>query len=153
MKQLSLKYTPYGDYEKPMYDWIDDFCRRNGILKGSFTWDMIPFDVMKDYAAMDAVCTFLLFQKFENALTRNDKLYGVYKDILLTGTRFLTDIQDNGVPFDKERLQKSTVLMQQIDEAIEKYILILLSKSLNMHKAKISILIVQCNFVHYCLII
>jgi DNA polymerase I-like protein with 3'-5' exonuclease and polymerase domains len=121
LKQLSLKYTPYGDYEKPMYDWIDDFCRRNGILKGSFTWDMIPFDVMKDYAAMDAVCTFLLFQKFENALTRNDKLYGVYKDILLTGTRFLTDIQDNGVPFDKERLQKSTVLMQeQIDEAIEK---------------------------------
>ena len=23
LKQLSLKYTPYGDYEKPMYDWID----------------------------------------------------------------------------------------------------------------------------------
>jgi len=121
LKQLSLKYTPYGDYEKPMYEWIDDFCRRNGILKASFTWDMIPFDVMKDYAAMDAVCTFLLFQKFENALVKNDRLYGVYRRILITGTRFLTDIQDNGVPFDKERLQRSTVLMQeQIDEAIEK---------------------------------
>jgi len=112
LKQLSLKYTPYGDYEKPMYDWIDEYCRSNGILKGSFTWDMIPFEVMKDYAAMDAVCTFLLFQKFENALTKNDRLYGVYKDILIRGCRFLTDIQDNGVPFDKERLQKSTVLMQ-----------------------------------------
>ena len=121
LKQLSLKYTPYGDYEKPMYDWIDEYCRRNGILKGSFTWDMIPFEVMKDYAAMDAVCTFLLFQKFENALTKNDRLYGVYKDILIRGCRFLTDIQDNGVPFDKERLQKSTVLMQEeIDQAIEK---------------------------------
>jgi len=121
LKQLSLKYTPYGDYEKPMYDWIDEYCRRNGILKGSFTWDMIPFEVMKDYAAMDAVCTFLLFQKFENALTKNDRLYGVYKDILIRGCRFLTDIQDNGVPFDKERLQKSTVLMQEeIDQAIER---------------------------------
>ena len=121
LKQLSLKYTPYGDYEKPMYDWIDEYCRRNGILKGSFTWDMIPFEVMKDYAAMDAVCTFLLFQKFEKALTKNDRLYGVYKDILIRGCRFLTDIQDNGVPFDKERLQKSTVLMQEeIDQAIEK---------------------------------
>ena len=63
LKQLSLKYTPYGDYEKGMYDWIDEYCRRTGILKGSFTWDMIPFDIMKDYAAMDAVCTFLLFGK------------------------------------------------------------------------------------------
>ena len=121
LKQLSLKYTPYGDYEKPMYEWIDEYCRRNGILKGSFTWDMIPFDIMKEYAAMDAVCTFLLFQKFENALVKNDRLYGVYRDILIPGCRFLTDIQDNGVPFDKERLQKSTVLMQEeIDEAIEK---------------------------------
>ena len=121
LKQLSLKYTPYGDYEKGMYEWIDDYCRRNGILKGSFSWDLIPFDVMQDYAAMDAVCTFLLFQKFENALVKNDRLYGVYRDILLPGCRFLTDIQDAGVPFDKERLQASSVLMQeQIDEAIAK---------------------------------
>ena len=121
LKQLSLKYTPYGDYEKGMYEWIDDYCRRNGILKGSFTWDMIPFEIMRDYAAMDAVCTFLLFQKFENALVKNDRLYGVYKDILIPGCRFLTDIQDHGVPFDKERLQTSSVLMQdQIDEAIQK---------------------------------
>ena len=121
LKQLSLKYTPYGDYEKPMYEWIDDFCRRNGILKSSFAWDMIPFDVMKDYAAMDAVCTFLLFKKFENALVKNERLYGVYKNILIEGTKFLIDVQDNGVPFDKDRLQRSTHLMQdQIDEAVQK---------------------------------
>ena len=121
LKQLSLKYTPYGDYEKPMYDWIQDYCRRNGILKSDFSWDMIPFDIMKDYAAMDAVCTFLLFRKGENALVKNERLYGVYKDILIEGTKFLIDIQDNGVPFDKDRLQRSTHLMQDnIDEAIKK---------------------------------
>ena len=58
---------------------------------------------------------------FENALVKNARLYGVYKDILLPACRFLTDIQDIGVPFDKERLQTSSVLMQeQIDIAIEK---------------------------------
>jgi DNA polymerase I-like protein with 3'-5' exonuclease and polymerase domains len=119
LKQLSLKYTPYGDYEKPMYDWMADYCRRNGILKNQFTWDMIPFDIMKDYAALDAVCTFLLFQKFEKPLLTNERLYGVYRDILIPGCRFLTDIQDIGVPFDRARLEKSSVLMQeQIDEAI-----------------------------------
>ena len=119
LKQLSLKYTPYGDYEKPMYDWMADYCRRNGILRNQFTWDMIPFDIMKDYAALDAVCTFLLFQKFEKPLLTNQRLYGVYRDILIPGCRFLTDIQDIGVPFDRMRLEKSSVLMQeQIDEAI-----------------------------------
>ena len=119
LKQLSLKYTPYGDYEKPMYDWMAEYCRRNGILKNQFTWDMIPFEIMKDYAALDAVCTFLLFQKFEKPLLTNARLYGVYRDILIPGCRFLTDIQDIGVPFDRKRLEKSSVLMQeQIDEAI-----------------------------------
>ena len=119
LKQLTLKHTPYGDYEKPMYQWIEDYRKRNGILKDSFSWDMIPFDIMKDYAAMDAVATFLLFQKFENALVKNEKMYSVYKDILIPGCRFLIDAQDNGVPFDKQRLLKSTSLMQDdIDKAV-----------------------------------
>ena len=121
LKQLTLKHTPYGDYEKPMYQWIEDYRKRTGILKDSFTWDMIPFDIMKDYAAMDAVCTFILFQKFENAIVKNPKMHNVYKDILLEGCRFLIDAQDNGVPFDKDRLMKSTSLMQaDIEEAVDK---------------------------------
>ena len=121
LKQLTLKHTPYGDYEKPMYQWIEDYRKRTGILKDSFSWDMIPFDIMKDYAAMDAVCTFLLFQKFEAALIKNEKMYSVYRDILIEGCRFLIDAQDYGVPFNKDRLMKSTALMQkEIDEAVEK---------------------------------
>ena len=46
-----------------MYQWIEDYRKRTGILKDSFTWDMIPFDIMKDYAAMDAVCTFYFISK------------------------------------------------------------------------------------------
>ena len=33
LKQLTLKHTPYGDYEKPMYQWIEDYRKRTGILK------------------------------------------------------------------------------------------------------------------------
>ena len=35
LKQLTLKHTPYGDYEKPMYQWIEDYRKRTGILKDS----------------------------------------------------------------------------------------------------------------------
>ena len=80
---------------------------------------MIPFDVMKTYAAMDAVCTFLLYEKFVKIL-QNRNLKKVYENILLPGCRFLMDIQDNGVPFDPQRLLRAqSVLQDDIDKAVE----------------------------------
>ena len=118
LKQLAMKYTIYGDYEKPMYDWIDNYRKQNGILKGDFNWGDIPFSIMKLYAGMDAAVTFLLYEKFVK-IKQNKRLAKVYDNILIPGCRFLTDIQDNGVPFDKLRLVKSQSLMQeQIDEAV-----------------------------------
>ena len=120
LKQLAMKFTPYGDYEKPMDDWIDQYRKENGILKGDFQWGWIPFDVMKTYAAMDAVCTFLIYEKFVK-IKQNKKLCWVYDNILIPGTRFLTDAQDNGVPFDKKRLYTAQNIMQDdIDTAITK---------------------------------
>ena len=118
LKQLAMKYTPYGDYEKGMYDWMAQYRKDNGILKADFNWGDIPFDIMKLYAGMDAACTFLLYEKFVK-IKQNKRLAKVYDNILIPGCRFLTDIQDNGVPFDKLRLVKSQSLMQeQIDEAV-----------------------------------
>ena len=121
LKQLALKFTPYGDYEKPMYDWIEAFRKRNGLLKSDFTWDMIPFDIMQEYAAYDAVCTYLIYEEFLPYMQKNKKLGNVYYNILLPATEFLLDVESNGVPFDRERLVKSSVLMQEeIDEAVSK---------------------------------
>ncbi len=118
LKQLAIKYTKYGDYEKPMYDWIDNYRKQHGILKNDFSWGDIPFDIMKLYAGMDAAVTYLLYEKFIK-IKQNKRLAKVYDNILIPGCRFLTDIQDNGVPFDKLRLVKSQSLMQQeIDDAV-----------------------------------
>ena len=80
LKQLAIKFTPYGDYEKPMYDWIDQHKRANGLNAENFSWDMIPFDTMKTYAAMDAVCTYVLYEKFVK-IKQNPKLKWVYDNI------------------------------------------------------------------------
>ena len=121
LKTLSLKFTPFGDYEKPMYQWIEEYKKRNGLLKDDFSWDMIPFDIMKEYAAYDAVCTFLLYEKFLSAIEKSERFMHVYRNILLPATEFLLDAEDNGVPFNKERLWKSTELMQEnIDQAVKK---------------------------------
>ena len=101
-----------------MYEWMDNYRKEHGILKGDFQWGSIPFDVMKTYAAMDALCTYLLYEKFKK-IKENPKLKWVYDNILIPGTRFLIDAQDNGVPFDKKRLYAAQEVMQDdIDTAV-----------------------------------
>lgn len=120
LKALSIMYTPYGDYEKPMYEWMAEYRKEHGILKEDFQWASIPFDIMKLYAGMDALCTFLIYEKFVK-IKQNKKLKKVYDNILIPGTRMLIDIQDNGVPFDLNRLTKAQAIMQtDIDVAIER---------------------------------
>tara|TARA_X000001382_G_scaffold12215_1_gene8122 strand:- start:7497 stop:9776 length:2280 start_codon:yes stop_codon:yes gene_type:complete len=119
LKQLAMKFTPYGDYEKEQYNWIADYCKRTGTLRSNFTWDTIPFEVMKTYAAMDAVVTFLVYEKLVR-IKKNERLKKVYDKLLIPGTKFLLNIQDNGVPFNKERLYGAQELMQdEIDNAIK----------------------------------
>ena len=118
LKQLALQYTDYGDYEEPLYEWIADYCKKHGVLKSAFTWDLIPYETMVTYAAIDACVTFLLYDKFKRAVQKNSRINKVYNDILIPGVRFLTKIQDNGVPFDKERLQLAQKIMSaNIEEA------------------------------------
>lgn len=121
LKQLALKYTKYGDYEKPMYEWMDQFRKENRILKADFLWEWIPFDIMKTYASMDAAVTFLLYEYFMKYLKKNDRLFGVYRNILLPAVRFLIDVQDVGVPFSMSRLSwAQDEMTRKITEDVEK---------------------------------
>lgn len=121
LKQLALKYTKYGDYEKEQNEWIAAYCKSHGILKSDFSFELIPFEIIHKYAAIDAVVTRLLYKKFKLVIERNKKLLSVYNLILIPGSNFLTEIQDNGVPFDKDRLVQARILMQaDIDKATEK---------------------------------
>ena len=119
LKQLAMKHTKYGDYEKPLTEYIEQYCRRNRVLKSQFNWGMIPFDIMQVYSAMDAVVTFILFHVFKEAIAKNPKLEKVYDDILIPGVFFLKDMQDIGVPFDRKRLELAQNLMtEDIEKAI-----------------------------------
>lgn len=119
LKQLAMEYTKYGDYEKAQNEWIAAYCKTHGILKEHFTFDLIPFEIIKAYAATDAIVTRILGKKFRPVIKRNDKFESVYQTIMKPGSLFLTAMQDNGVPFDMDRLIAAQKLMQSdIDEAI-----------------------------------
>lgn len=120
LKQLAIKYTPYGDYERPMHDWIDQYRKEHGILKDNFSFEFIPFDIIKTYAAIDAIVTFLIYIRLKPAVNKNKQLNKVYNEILIPASTFLIDVQDNGVPFDLQRLHLAqNEIQKQIDEDIK----------------------------------
>lgn len=120
LKDLALKYTNYGNYDQGLEDFKKDYCRKNGIKEEDFTYDLIPFDIISEYAAIDTAVTFVLFQKFRPIIYKNPKFLSMYKDILIPGTLFLMDMEEVGIPMSKTRLEcASNYLDKWILEARE----------------------------------
>jgi len=118
LKQLALKYTEYGDYDAELDDFKKSYCSSKGMLLEDFTYDLIPFDVISKYAAIDTAVTITLFNKFWPNLQKNTKILTVYKTILIPGTLFLMDMEEVGIPIDRSRmLAAEGFLDKQIAEA------------------------------------
>jgi len=121
LKYLAIRYTEYGDYEAVLHTWMADYCKTHNVKKKDFCWDVIPFEVMYPYAALDSVVTFELFMRFYTALQNNAKLMKVYKHLMIPACRFLCDVEQNGIPFNNERLHKAEAKMEvEILEALDK---------------------------------
>lgn len=118
LKPLALKYTDYGDYDSELDSFKKTYCASNGISVDDFTYDLIPFDVLAKYAAIDTAVTLTLFNKFWPTIQKNAKLLSVYNTLLVPGTLFLMDMEEVGIPIDRERMAAAESLLdQQIAEA------------------------------------
>jgi DNA polymerase I-like protein with 3'-5' exonuclease and polymerase domains len=118
LKPLALKYTEYGDYDAELDSFKKEYCSSKGLLLEDFTYDLIPFDVIAKYAAIDTAVTITLFHKFWPNVQKNTKLLWVYKNILIPGTLFLMDMEEVGIPIDRERMTSAEGFLDlQIAEA------------------------------------
>lgn len=107
LKDLSIKYTDLGDYDRKLEEFKSTYCKQHGIKKDEFTYDLIPFDILGEYAAIDAISTLRLFHFFKDKVYGSENLKQAYLKLLIKGTIFLSKIEDNGVPFDRERLKEA----------------------------------------------
>lgn len=121
LKQLAIKYTKYGDYDRDLESFKDSYCRQYKILKEDFTYDLIPFDIICKYAAIDTAVTFELYNFMYPLVEKNPKLLTVSRKLLVPGTRMLINMEENGIPFDPDRLKfAQSTIDRSIDEAKEK---------------------------------
>ena len=120
LKALALKYTDHGDYDSELDDFKKSYCATNGILQDDFTYDLIPFDIICLYAAIDTAVTYDLFFKFWPIVEKNEKLRSVYSKLLIDGTLFLMDMEEVGIPVNKERMELASMYLDaQIEQAKE----------------------------------
>jgi DNA polymerase I-like protein with 3'-5' exonuclease and polymerase domains len=121
LKQLALKYTDYGDYDAPLEEFKKTYCSQHGILQDDFTYDLIPFDIISEYASIDTAVTLELYNKFWPLLEKNPKLVNVYTKLLVPGTIFLMEMEEVGIPISRDRLESADkYLAEKIQTAKEK---------------------------------
>lgn len=104
LKQLAIKFTDLGDYDRELEDFKKTFCRQNKILMADFNYGMIPTEILAPYAMKDGDASYQLFNKFGPIVKRNEKFNFVYETILKPSTRALMHIENVGGPVSREYL-------------------------------------------------
>jgi len=106
LKELAIKFTNLGDYDKDLDDYKRHYCRKHKVKVSEFTYDLIPFEIMVPYACLDTAATIELHEKFYPVIKKNSKLFNIYENLLKEGTEFLIDIEETGIPIDVELTKK-----------------------------------------------
>jgi DNA polymerase I-like protein with 3'-5' exonuclease and polymerase domains len=121
LKVLALKHTAYGQYDEELDTYKKMYCKQNGIKIANFTYDLIPFEIMWPYASMDSAVTLELFYKFWPIVSQHPKLCKLYTEILIPATLFLMQMEENGIPMSRKRLEAASgFLDKEIEEAKQK---------------------------------
>lgn len=100
LKELAMKFTDLGDYDKDLQEYKKTFCRSNKILLDDFNYGMLPIEILSPYACKDADATFQLYSKFKPIISKNSNFVNVYENILKPATKALMYLEDTGGPID-----------------------------------------------------
>lgn len=121
LKTLAIKYTKFGDYDAKLADFKKQYCKTHKIKEADFTYDLIPFDIISEYAAMDTAVTLEIYYLFKPLIDKNPRLNNVYKMLMIPGSTALKVIEEVGIPLDIDRLKFAQVTINHsIEQAVQK---------------------------------
>lgn len=121
LKTLAIKYTKFGDYDAKLADFKKQYCKTHKIKEADFSYDLIPFDTISEYAAIDTAVTLEIYYLFKPLIDKNPKLSNVYKMLMIPGSTALKVIEEVGIPLDINRLKFGQVTINHaIDKATAK---------------------------------
>lgn len=89
-----------GDYERPLTEFVTEYCKTNKIKKADFTYDKVPKEILVVYSCMDVDYTFQLARYFKEQLKLEEQ-EKVMKDVSSYAWA-LARIEQNGWKIDLE---------------------------------------------------
>lgn len=102
LKELALKYTDLGDYERELQSTKKKLCKMFRIKLSDFSYEMLPPEVLGQYAVRDGDATSQLYEIFINKLGRPSHYI-----LMLEYSLHLIDVELNGGPINVERLKET----------------------------------------------
>jgi len=105
LKQLAMKFTDLGDYEKELDDYKKTWCRQHKVKLDDFNYGMLPIDILGAYACRDGDATMQLYHKFKPLVDKNPHFVKLYNDLLKPGVLSLIHLEDTGGPISIETLE------------------------------------------------
>lgn len=112
LKALTMKYGSLGDYDTELDEWKKEYCRSHKVKITDFHYGLIPWDVIKVYAAKDTDATLELYYKFYPVLMGNERLFSCYNELMLPTLHFLFSMEDAGIPISSNRLKESKSVLE-----------------------------------------
>lgn len=111
LKQLALKFTDLGDYERELDEYKKTWARENKVKLADFNYSMIPSNILSLYACKDGCATKQLFHKFMPLVEKNEQFYHLYRNILMPALKTIMHMEDVGGP----------ISISALDDIIEDY--------------------------------
>jgi DNA polymerase-1 len=104
--------------------------------KDQISFADIDLDKAKEYACEDSDLTFLLFEKLKDKLTKDKRLYEVYKNIEIKLMKIIADMEYLGVSINNNELEKQSKDLATRINKIEKKIYKLSGREFNISSPK-----------------
>jgi DNA polymerase I-like protein with 3'-5' exonuclease and polymerase domains len=104
LKQLAMKFTDLGDYEKELDDYKKTWCRQNKVKLENFNYGMLPPEILAPYGCKDGDATMQLYQKFKPLIDKNPHFTKLYNDLLKPAIMAIAHLESNGGPIDLSTL-------------------------------------------------
>lgn len=114
LKKLATIYTSFGGYEDEIQNWLK---KNIGANTENWTYEDVPTDILLKYNALDALCTFTIYEKLYKYMVV-EKQTGVYSKIIRPAQRLLLNMKQRGVSIDLELARKFSQEWEALAESI-----------------------------------
>jgi len=98
LKELAWELTDMGGYDNA----LDDYKKENGIVGN---YDMIDWEILREYAAADVDCTMRLYEVFNPKIDEHEKWPSLF-ELYMESSEALRDLEVNGIKLDRERAEE-----------------------------------------------